>query len=162
MEHLREPKTIYQTNYENGECKHMKNLTIVGRITKDAELNIRKAGETEIPVTNFNVAVNTRKATAERDAQGKRVYKTVTDYFRVTLWRDHAKSMVPYLQKGRLVSITGDFELETWMDRQNQVHPIAHFTSPAIELLDANKKADEEPAETTAAVEIDPEELPFE
>ena len=140
----------------------MKTMSIVGRITKDAELNIRKAGETEIPVTNFNVAVNTRKATAERDAQGKRVYKTSTDYIRVTLWRDHAKSMVPYLQKGRLVAVTGDFELETWMDRQNQVHPIAHMTSPSIELLDANKVKDDEPTETVAAVEVDPDELPFE
>ena len=140
----------------------MKNLSIVGRITKDAELAVRKVGETEIPVTNFNVAVNTRKATAERDANGKRVYKTITDYFRVTLWRDHAKSMVPYLQKGRLVSITGDFELETWMDRQNQVHPIAHFTSPAIELLDAGKAKEDEPAETAPAPEVEPDELPFE
>ena len=140
----------------------MKNITIVGRITKDAELAIRKIGAAELSVTNFNVAVNTRKATAEKDNNGKRVYKTTTDYFRVTLWRDYAKSMVPYLQKGRLVSITGDFELETWMDRQNQVHPIAHMTSPAIELLDANKAKEEEPAETVADVEVDPDELPFE
>lgn len=140
----------------------MKNINIVGRITKDAELNIRKVGETEIPVTNFNVAVNTRKATAKRDANGKRIYDTVTDYFRVTLWRDHAKAMVPYLQKGRLVAVQGEFELETWMDRQNQVHPIAHLTSPAIELLDASKAKEEEPVETTAAPAVEADELPFE
>ena len=139
----------------------MKNINIVGRITKDAELNIRKVGETEIPVTNFNVAVNTRKATAKRDANGKRIYDTVTDYFRVTLWRDHAKAMVPYLQKGRLVAVQGEFELETWMDRQNQVHPIAHLTSPAIELLDASKAKEEEPVETTAAPAVEADELPF-
>jgi single-stranded DNA-binding protein len=70
--------------------------------------------------------------------------------------------MVPYLQKGRLVALQGEFELETWMDRQNQVHPIAHLTSPVIELLDANKAKDEEPAATTPSAEIDPDELPFE
>lgn len=137
----------------------MKNLVIVGRITKDAELVMRK----DIPVTNFNVAVNTRKATAEKDENGKRVYAVKTDYFRVTLWREQAKAMVPYLTKGRLVSIQGDFELETWLDRENQVHPVVHFTSPAVELLDANKQKAEEPTEatTTPATEIDPDELPF-
>ena len=141
----------------------MKKMHIVGRITKDAELNTRKIGDAEVFVTNFNVAVNTRKATADKDpATGKRLYKTTTDYFRVTLWRDQAKAMVPYLTKGRLVAIDGSFELETWMDRQNQVHPIAHFTSPEIELLDANKKADDEPGETVAAPNADPDELPFE
>lgn len=139
----------------------MKNLNIVGRITKDAELKMSKIGETEVPVTNFNVAVNTRKPTAERDANGKRVYKTTTDYFRVTLWRDHAKAMVPYLTKGRLVAVQGEFELETWLDRQNQVHPVAHLTSPAIELLDANKATQDEPGETSPAAEIAPDELPF-
>lgn len=139
----------------------MKNLNIVGRITKDATLEIRKVGETEIPVTNFNVAVNTRKATSKRDQNGKRIYETLTDYFRVTLWRDHAKAMVPYLQKGRLISVQGDFELETWMDRQNQIHPVAHFASPAIELLDASKTQTEEPTETTPAPAVEPDELPF-
>lgn len=134
----------------------MKNLTIVGRITKDAELKINK----DIPVVNFNVAVNTRKATAERDAAGKRIYKQETDYFRVTLWRDHAKAMTPYLTKGRLVSIQGNFDLETWVDRQNQIHPICHFTSPEIELLEGNKREEPDaPEEETAPVE---EDLPFE
>lgn len=141
----------------------MKNLSIVGRITKDATIDTRTIGGAEVAVCNFNVATNTRKATAEKDANGKRVYKTTTDYFKVTLWRDHAKSLAPHLQKGRLVSVTGDFELETWMGRDNQVHPVCHFTSPAIELLDAAKTREEEPpVETAPAAPVeDIEELPF-
>ena len=138
----------------------MKNLTITGRITKDATLEERSAGK----VTNFNVAVNTRKATAEKDANGKRKYKTLTEYYRITLWRDLAEALVPYLTKGRLVGITSsDFVQEVWMDRQNATHPVIHCTNPAIELLDANKAKEEEPGETVApAPAVEPDELPFE
>ena len=90
----------------------MKNLVIVGRITKDATLEERSAGK----VTNFNVAVNTRKATAEKAENGKRKYKVETEYYRITLWRELAESMVPYLTKGRLISVTSkDFVQEVWI-----------------------------------------------
>ena len=132
----------------------MKIMTIAGRITKDAELVIRQ----DIPVTNFSVAVNDRKTTAKKDENGKRIYNEKTDFIRVTLWRDQAKAMVPYLQKGRLISVSGDFDFEMWMDKKNVGHATAHFTSPKIELLDASRKP-EEPAEEPS---VDPEELPFE
>ena len=136
----------------------MKNITIIGRVTKDAQVVVNK----DIPVCNFNVAVNTRKATAEKDAAGKRIYTQKTDFVRVTLWRDHAKALAPYLTKGRLVSVQGDFELETWIPQsganKGQVLPTIHMTSPSIELLDGNKQETAEPS----TEEIPEEELPFE
>lgn len=134
----------------------MKNCVCTGRVTKDAEIVIRKIGENEVPVTNFNVAVNTR--TQKKGADGKNI--VLTDYFRVTLWREQAKAMVPYLTKGREISVMGDFTLETWMDQSNQVHPILHFTSPQIELLGANRKT-EVPVEPEVVETEDPDELPF-
>lgn len=143
-------------NYEK-ETNKMKNINAIGRVTKDAQVVVNK----DIPVCNFNVAVNTRKATAEKDAAGKRIYKQTTDYIRVSLWRDHAKALAPYLTKGRLISIQGDFELETWIpqsgENKGKVLPTMHMTSPAIELLDGNAK--EAPAEP--ATDAVPDELPF-
>ena len=143
----------------------MKNLSIVGRITRDAVLNTSKTGD--LPVTDFNVAVNTRKATAARDENGKRIYRVETDYFKVTIWREQAKNLTQFLKKGRLVGIVGDFTMETWVDRENKVHPICHFNSPTIELLDANRTNEEPPveassAETAPVQETEPDELPFE
>ena len=130
----------------------MENLCITGRITKDAVLDTREVGK----VTNFNVAVNKRKPTAEKDENGKRIYKTVTKYIRVTMWRDLAESLVPYLQKGRQVAIaSNDIDLEVWMDRQNQAHPVIHLTNPTFEFLDAGKQEKEPPVETVDA------DLPF-
>lgn len=139
----------------------MKNITIIGRVTKDAQVVVNK----DIPVCNFNVAVNTRKATAEKDASGKRIYTQKTDFVRVSLWRDHAKALAPYLTKGRLVSVQGDFDLETWIpqsgENKGKVLPTIHMTSPSIELLDGNKQ-DAEPSTTTAQeAPIEDDELPF-
>lgn len=137
----------------------MKNLMIIGRITKDAQLVTRKVNGVDTPVVNFNVAVNT--LTQKVDEQGHRVQ--LTDYYRVTLWRKFAEVMAPSLLKGRKIAITGkDFALETWMDQKNQVHPTVHFTNPDIEFQDAKPQtAASEPGETMTAAEVNEEELPF-
>ena len=124
----------------------MKTMTIVGRITRDAELTMVNGN---VPVCNFNVAVNNRKATAEVK-DGKRVYAEMDpDFFKVTLWRNQAQALAKYLTKGRQVLVSGDFALETWMRttgaKKGQVEATAHFTSPQIELLGAQSAKVEEP-----------------
>lgn len=140
----------------------MKNLMITGRITKDAVLESRKVNGVDTPVVNFNVAVNT--LTAKLDANGQRIQ--LTDYYRVTLWRNFATAMAPSLLKGRKIAVCGkDFALETWMDRQNQVHPTVHFTNPDLEFQDKKPVTGAaEPAEdnTAAPAPVDEDDLPFE
>jgi len=140
----------------------MKSAMIIGRITKDAVLESRTVKGDATPVTNFNVAVNT--LTNKLDEQGRRIQ--TTDYYRITLWRNFATAMAPNLKKGRLIAVSGkDFALETWMDRQNQVHPTLHFTNPDIQLLDKKPESGaDEPAEGNAVVAapVDVDDLPFE
>ena len=140
----------------------MKNAMIIGRITKDAELVTRKVNSVDTPVCNFNVAVNT--LTSKLDAQGQRIQ--LTDYYRVTLWRNFASAMAPNLLKGRRIAVSGkDFTLETWMDRQNQVHPTLHFTNPDIEFQDRKPQAagtDEPAGDATVSAPVDESDLPFE
>ena len=142
----------------------MKNMTIVGRVTKDAQVVMRNVGGKETPVCNFNVAVNTRKATAEKNDAGKRVYNDHADFVQVALWREQAQSIAKYLTKGRLVAVTGDFDFVVWTDRDQKLHPTAKFTSPKIELLGANNTESDEPAEDNVVSDTpaaDPDELPF-
>ena len=141
----------------------MKTMTIVGRVTRDAKVEKRTVGKDEVSVCNFNVAVNT--ATRKKDEKGNRLYKT--DFYQVSLWRQQADSMAPYLYQGRMVAVTGDFELDTYQSKKDKtIHAYAHFTSPTIELLGKNEAKEEEPApaaETAPVAEFDPEEdeLPF-
>lgn len=127
----------------------MKNLTTVARITKDVVLETRNIGGNEVAVANFNVVENT--PTRKKDDEGHRIYKTT--FIRVSLWRDQAKSLVPFLKKGRMVALTGDFDAGTYLDQTtNQVRPVIHMTSPSLQLLDGNGGA--------AAVEPGEPELP--
>ena len=146
----------------------MEKITAVGRVTKDVELKTVKIGDQETVVANFNVAVNRRKPTAKRNAEGKREYETSTHYIQVSIWRDLAKALAPHLTKGRLVSIDAkNFELGVYLNANKQSVPFIHVDNPDIELLDGAKKGTEEPpvqaapAEVPAAAAEDPDELPF-
>jgi single-strand DNA-binding protein len=72
----------------------MKNITIAGRITKDAELRNTNAGD---KVTGFSVAVDDRSA---KEAS--------TIFFECTLWGNRGDKLAQYLTKGSSVTVTGD------------------------------------------------------
>lgn len=72
----------------------MKNITIAGRLTRDAEN--RTAGSDN--VTGFSVAVD--------DRQGK---EKSTLFFECNLWGKRGESLSQYLTKGSSVTVSGDF-----------------------------------------------------
>jgi single-strand DNA-binding protein len=71
----------------------MKNITIAGRLTRDAEN--RTAGSDN--VTGFSVAVD--------DRQGK---EKSTLFFDCNLWGKRGESLSQYLTKGSSVTVSGD------------------------------------------------------
>ena len=71
----------------------MKNLTIAGRLTKNAET--RDVGSDR--VTSFSVAVD--------DRQGK---EKGTLFFDASLWGKRGDSLAPHLTKGSSVTVSGD------------------------------------------------------
>lgn len=71
----------------------MKQITIAGGITRDAET--RQAGQSE--VTSFSVAVD------HRDGQNKS-----TMYFDCSMWGRRGEALRSYLTKGSKVCVTGD------------------------------------------------------
>jgi len=71
----------------------MKNITIAGRLTKDAET--RQAGSDN--VTSFSVAVD--------DRQGK---EKTTIFFDCSIWGKRGDSLREYLTKGTSVTASGD------------------------------------------------------
>ena len=71
----------------------MKNITIAGRLTRDAEN--RQAGSDN--VTGFSVAVD--------DRQGR---EKSTLFFDCSIWGKRGESLSQYLLKGTSVSVSGD------------------------------------------------------
>lgn len=72
----------------------MKNITIAGRLTRDAET--RDAGSDK--VTSFSVAVDDRSSKEKS-----------TIFFDCSLWGKRGESLKQYLAKGTSVTVTGDF-----------------------------------------------------
>jgi single-strand DNA-binding protein len=72
----------------------VKNITIAGRLTRDAET--REAGSDK--VTSFSVAVDDRS----NKEKG-------TIFFDCSLWGKRGESLKQYLTKGSSVTVTGDF-----------------------------------------------------
>lgn len=73
----------------------MKNITIAGRLGKDAETRSTNSGD---KVTGFSVAVEDRAGKEKR-----------TLWFDCSLWGKRGESLSQYLTKGSAVTVSGDF-----------------------------------------------------
>ena len=72
----------------------MKNITIAGNCTKDAELRTTQSGQ---KVAGFSVAVN-----------GYSNGEKTTDYFDVSLWGKRGESVMQFAKKGAKICVTGE------------------------------------------------------
>lgn len=80
----------------------MNNITIAGRIGKDAEQKSFGNGES---VVNFSVAVNRpKKGGQKQDAL----------WFRVALFGKLGETLLPYLIKGTTVAVSGELNVRTY------------------------------------------------
>lgn len=78
----------------------MQNITIAGRLGRDAETRSTQSGDS---VTGFTVAVDYR---AGREK--------ATNWWRVSLWGKRGEALSQYLTKGTVVSVSGEFSLSEY------------------------------------------------
>lgn len=78
----------------------MQNITVAGRVGRDAELRRTQSGDA---VCSFTVAVD------QRDGRAK-----TTNWWRCTIWGKRGESLQPYLLKGASVTVTGEFSLSEY------------------------------------------------
>jgi len=124
----------------------MKNITIAGRLTRDAEFRRTPNGE---PVLGFSVAVD--------DGYGER---KSTLFFDCSLWGKRGEALTPHLKKGGSVTVSGDFG-------KRELEGKTYLTVRANEItLQGGKqearKADPEPDDGSyGAGDPNPDEVPF-
>lgn len=78
----------------------MKQVTIAGRLGKDAELRRTQNGD---PVLGFNVAVD------DGYGQNKR-----TLWFRCSVWGKRAEALADHLKKGSAIAVAGDLSTDEY------------------------------------------------
>ena len=116
----------------------MNNLTVIGRITKDAETRTVKVAGIDTLVTDFTVAAN--------EGYGD---NQTTEYFRVTIWRDKGAKMAPGLKKGRILAVKGNVSARGWIDQEGKARAQLEIKNAVCQFLD-KKPGDPEDIPTVA------------
>lgn len=101
-------------------------IVLVGRLVADPELRQTQAG---IPVTSFRIAVDRQRG---RDGGEKQ-----TDFFGVSIWRQRAERAAEFLQKGRLVLISGRCQIREYTDKENNRRTAVEVVADDFQMLDS-------------------------
>lgn len=84
-------------------------ITLIGRIGKDPETRVTTTGQ---KVTTFSLATDISRGANKE-----------TVWWRITVWGDRFDKMMPYLTKGKSVTVVGTLNKapETWTGQDGQV-----------------------------------------
>ena len=103
--------------------------TIIGRVTKNAEINITK---NEKQVVNFSVAINDSYKTKQGEI------KEETTYFNCSYWI--SPNVVKILTVGALVELTGKVSSRAWIGKDGEIKSGLNFHTSNIKLHGGGKK----------------------
>ncbi|AZA88550.1 single-stranded DNA-binding protein [Chryseobacterium shandongense] len=111
-------------------------MNIVGRITRNAEINTLKNDK---QVVNFSIAIND----SYKSKQGDRVEQTT--YYNCSYWI--SPNVAKILTKGTLVELSGRVSSNAWIGKDGEIKSGLNFHTSNIKLHGGGKKSDikEEP-----------------
>ena len=130
--------------------------TIVGRITKNAEINTLKNDK---KVVNFSIATNDSYKTN----QGER--KELTTYYNCSYWI--STKIAEFLTKGTLVELSGRISSNAWIGKDGEIKSGLNFHTSNIKLHGGGSKSNpneqslQQPQETNVFAEETIDDLPF-
>lgn len=101
------------------------NVVLVGRMTKDADLQYTASN---IAVATFNLAVNRnfKNNNGEREA----------DFINCVIWRQQAENLANWAKKGALVGITGRMQTRSYENQQGQRVYVTEVVADSFQLLE--------------------------
>ena len=104
------------------------NVTLVGRLTKDADLRYTSDGTA---TATFSLAVNRpfKSASGEREA----------DFINCVIWRKNAENFVNFTRKGSLVGITGRIQTRNYENKEGQRVYVTEVVAENFALLESKK-----------------------
>lgn len=139
----------------------MNNISIVGRITKDIELQTTSSG---IEFTRFNVAVQSKFKTTDGEKK--------VNFFTCIAWRENAKNIAKYFKKGYPIGITGSMESRSYEKEDGSTQNIWELNLESFSFVGSSSEESEEKqttkskksksqSELTPIDDIDDDDLPF-
>lgn len=82
----------------------LNHVTLIGRLTRDAELKYTQNG---FAISNFSIAVNRRRKNGEQ-------WVEEAHFFDITLYGKSAESLKQYLIKGKQIAVDGELRQDRW------------------------------------------------
>jgi len=108
-------------------------ITVLGRVGKDAELRYLPSGKA---VADFSVA----HTETWKNVAGEKQEKTT--WFKAVAWGALAENVVAkYVRKGDLVLMTGQVEVEAYMDKQGKAAASLKVTVDKLTLVSSKNSA---------------------
>ncbi len=140
-------------------------VILIGRLTRDPELRYTA---NNVSVTTFTLAVNRRFTNQQGEQEA--------DFIPIVTWRTLAETCHRYLNKGRLVAVSGRLQVRSYEDSSGQRRYVTEVVADEVQFLDRGRATDQsqnqsmDPAQDTAAENpwppkgfdpVDDDELPF-
>lgn len=129
------------------------NVTLVGRMTRDAELRHTPSNQ---PVATFNLAVNRnfKNSDGEREA----------DFINCVIWGTKAENLTNWAKKGALIGITGRIQTRSYDNQQGQrvyVTEVVAENFQTLEKRDNSANNDSLYNQAPNAPDVSDDDLPF-
>lgn len=117
-------------------------FTFTGNLGKDAEQRYTKGGDS---IVSFSVAV--------KSGYGD---KAKTSWVKCSMFGKRGESVLPYLKKGQLVGVSGEFSMNEWENKEGQKQATPEVRISELDLLGGKNSAT-----TPAQKHADSDEIPF-
>lgn len=122
------------------------NLTLIGRLTRDPELQKTTSGKS---VTSFTLAIN-------------RSGSDGADFIPCVAWNKIAEVICQYLKKGSLMGLKGRIQTRTYENRDQKKVTVVEVIAEEIQFLEKANSQDYVPTfKSTETVEFTESDLPF-
>lgn len=112
----------------------MNKSILIGRLTRDPELRMTSAGT---PVARFSVAIDRNRKRADNAVNQ-------TDFIRVVAWNRLAEICHQYLKKGKLVSIVGRLQIDSY-EKDGDTRVSAEVVADDMQMLDRMSDVQSQP-----------------
>lgn len=129
----------------------MNKVTLIGRLTKDAELKTTSSG---INYCNFIIAVD-RKF---KDANGNRQ----ADFIACVAWRTTAEFISKYFKKGNKIAVVGSIQTRSYEDQSGNKHLVTEVIVDEAEFVESKAASGNGQTAKQSSEPDEPVEMPFE
>lgn len=113
------------------------NVTLVGRLTRDAELRYTGSG---IAVTSFNLAVERPYTSANGNKE--------TDFIQCVVWKKTAEALSNYTRKGSLIGLTGRIQTRNYEGNDGKRVYVTEVVAENIKFLESKRTSDKQSGRT--------------